>query len=102
MPSPEQGASTSTRSKKPLSLSASSGTGAWEITALRTPMRSMFDNSTWQRLRTTSLLHKSPFPCKRAAIWVDLPPGAAHTSRIFSPGCGSNTVTALDAEGSWE
>ena len=65
-------------------------------------MRSRFEASADARLRTTSFDHSRPQSPVSAAICVDLPPGAAQRSSTFSPGFGSSSVTAEDAEGSCE
>ena len=100
MPSPEQGASTSTRSKKPPRAGHSRSGYAQETTAFITPSRSRFDSRAPARPLTGSLAQRSPLPSMAPAIWVALPPGAAHRSSMRSPGLGSRAVTADDAEGS--
>ena len=100
MPSPEQGASTSTLSKKPWRLWHSRWGWQEDTTAFGTPRRSTLESSAWARDFTISLDQSSPCPASSPAIWVDLPPGVAHKSSTFSPGWGSSTVTAEQAEGS--
>ena len=101
MPSPEQGASTRILSKNAGKRSASASGSALVTTALATPIRSMLRESTCAREGTGSLHTSSPCPPISAAICVLLPPGAAHRSRMRSPGRGSSAVTAERALGSW-
>ena len=100
IPSPEQGASTRTRSKKDGNGAAIRSGFSLQTTQPATPIRSTF----WDRMRARSpmisLETNSPCPCIRPAICVLFPPGAAHRSRIRSPGSGASTSTAAIAEGS--
>ena len=100
MPSPEQGASTRMRSKYAGKRGASWSGMAQVTTALATPMRSMLRERICARAGTGSLHTSRPRPCMSAAIWVLLPPGAAHRSSTRSPGCGSSALTADSALGS--
>ena len=100
IPSPEQGASASTASKKPLSSLHSGPAAQEETTALVTPHRSRFCCRAAVRQRTYSLHHSKPRPSRQAAIWVDFPPGAAQRSSTRSPDLGASAVTADMAEGS--
>ena len=94
IPSPEQGASTSTRSKKPGNLAARRSVFSLVTMALATPMRSMFRARIFARAGLYSLQSSSPCPSILPAIWVDFPPGAAQRSQIRSPGRGSSRATA--------
>ena len=49
------------------------------------------------RFALHSLQRRKPSPCIRPAIWVVLPPGAAHKSQIHSPGCGFSNATGAIA-----
>ena len=80
IPSPEQGASTSTQSNKPGSAAASRAVSSLVTTALVTPIRSRFWRSTAARPALYSFASSSPCPASAAASWLDLPPGAAHRS----------------------
>ena len=101
MPSPEQGASTSTRSNQPGSASARRPGVSFVTTALVTPMRSRFWRRISARAGTYSLASKSPCPARAAASWLLLPPGAAHRSHTRMPGRTSSSGAAPAALGSW-
>lgn len=84
-PRPEHGASTSTRSN----ISTYLGRilpSMLTITWFLTPMRDRLYLIALHRSGSGSLIQSSPrfFIC--IAMWVDLPPGAAHRSKIRSPG----------------
>ena len=80
IPSPLQGASTSTLSKQPASLSQSTSGYAFETVAFLIPILSIFESRILALFLTISLLHKKPFELSFAAICVLLPPGAAQRS----------------------
>ena len=100
MPSPLQGASTSTASNRTPQRAASASGWALTTSALGTPMRSMLRLRIFAREGTGSLDTSSPSPASAAAICVLLPPGAAHRSRTHSPGRGESTLTGAMALGS--
>ena len=100
MPSPEQGASTSTRSKNAGSARASASAGAEVTNALVTPSRSRLPSRMRARENSISLESRKPRPFSRAAICPLLPPGAAHRSSTRSPGRGSSVATGAIAEAS--
>ena len=100
MPSPEQGASTSTRSKKAGKAFARSAVSALQITVLATPIRSRLLLRISARWALYSLDTSSPSPASAAASWLDLPPGAAHRSATFMPGRTSASGAADEADGS--
>ena len=102
IPSPEQGASTSTRSKNSGSASAMRAGVSLSTTALETPMRSRLLFKISARAATYSLLTSTPRPCNAAASWLLLPPGAAHRSSTRIPGCTPSSGAAEEAEGSCE
>ena len=102
IPSPEQGASTSTRSKNSGRASAMRAGVSLSTTALGTPMRSRLLFRISARAATYSLLTSTPRPCKAAASWLLLPPGAAHRSNTRMPGCTPSSGAAEDADGSCE
>ena len=100
MPSPEQGASTSTRSNTPGSAAARRAVSSLVTTALVTPMRSRFWRSTLARAGSYSLASSSPCPASAAASWADLPPGAAHRSATNIPGRTPSSAAGAAALGS--
>ena len=100
MPSPEQGASTSTRSKNAGSARASASAGAEVTNAFVTPSRSRFPSRMRARENSISLESRKPRPFSRAAICPLLPPGAAHRSSTRSPGRGSSAATGAIADAS--
>ena len=102
MPSPEQGASTSTRSKNSGRASAMRAGASFRMTALGTPIRSRLLLRMSARAATYSLLTSSPCPCSAAASWLLLPPGAAHRSSTRTPGFTPSSGAADAAEGSCE
>ena len=57
----------------------------------------MFRDRIFARLGLISLQSKKPRPIIRPAIWVVLPPGAAHRSQTRSPGWGSSKATGAMA-----
>ena len=100
MPSPAQGASTSTASKTgPVRETSFSGSMA-VTTAFFAPMRSRLPRSTLARLGTISLENSTPSGT-RAASWADLPPGAAHRSSTAMDGLRSKRLTGIWALSSW-
>ena len=100
MPSPEQGASTSTRSKNAGRTRASASAGAEVTNAFVTPSRSRFPSRMRARENSISLESRKPRPFSRAAICPLLPPGAAHRSSTRSPGRGSSAATGAIADAS--
>ena len=100
IPSPEQGASTRIRSKYSSKISARCSGVSFNTQALRMPMRSTFSESIFALAGWISFVTSSPSPSIADAIWVLFPPGAAHRSRIRSPGCGDSSVTGAMALGS--
>ena len=100
MPSPEQGASTSTRSKNAGSARASASAGAEVTNAFVTPSRSRLPSRMRARENSISLESRKPRPFSRAAICPLLPPGAAHRSSTRSPGRGSSAATGAIADAS--
>ena len=100
MPSPEQGASTSTQSKNAGSARASASAAAEVTKAFETPSRSRFPSRTRARENSISLESRKPRPFSRAAICPLLPPGAAHRSSTRSPGRGSSAATGAIADAS--
>ena len=100
IPSPEQGASTNTLSKKAGSVSASSSAEALTTAQFLTPMRSTFCERIFARPDTYSLAMSTPSPAIAAASCVVLPPGAAQRSRTRSLGCTLRRGAAHIAEGS--
>ena len=92
MPSPEQGASTSTASKVSGQRAASLSGSALTTSALAAPMRSRLPARAFARAGSGSLDTSAPRLSMAAAICVDLPPGAAHKSSMRSPGCASSTA----------
>ena len=100
MPSPEQGASTSTLSKKHENIAAIVLGSSFVTTQLDTPILSIFDERISARFLIISFDTRSPNLPIRPAIWVLLPPGAAQRSHTNSPGFGSSKGTAHIALGS--
>ncbi len=100
IPSPEQGASTSTRSNAPGRALANRAGGSHRTTAFVTPMRSRLRLNSFARAGTGSLANSSPQPRIRSAIWAAFPPGAAHRSSTRSPGSGASAGTDAIALGS--
>ena len=100
MPSPEQGASTSTRSKNAGSARASASAGAEVTNAFVTPSRSRLPSRMRARENSISLESRKPRPFSRAVICPLLPPGAAHRSSTRSPGRGSSAATGAIADAS--
>ena len=99
MPSPAQGASTSTASKTgpvaPISFS-----GSMDVTtAFLAPMRSRLLRRIVARLGTISLANSTPWGT-RAASWADLPPGAAHRSSTAMVGLRSKRSAGTWADSS--
>ena len=92
MPSPEQGASTSMASKHSGQSAASLRGSAQVTTALAAPMRSRLPASAWALEGSGSLDTSRPRLFSAAAIWVLLPPGAAHRSSTRSPRFASSTA----------
>ena len=100
IPSPEQGASTMTRSKNPAKVFSRSRGCIFSTRALGIPMRSMFRDRILARLGLISLDTSRPWPFIASANWVDLPPGAAQRSRTRSPGRAPSMAAGAMAEGS--
>ena len=69
-------------------------------TAFPIPIRSTFCDKIFALAGWISLLTKSPSPIILPAAWVVFPPGAAHRSRIRSPGRASKASPADMALGS--
>ena len=100
MPSPEQGASTSTLSKYSGQRLHKSSGRAHTAAAFATPIRSRLRLNTCARLITGSLQTSTPPPAMNAASWVLFPPGAAHKSSTRSPGRGRRREAGAMALGS--
>ena len=92
MPSPEQGASHRMASKVSGQRSARDFGSDETTMALAAPMRSRLPASALARVGSGSLATSSPRPFIAAAIWVLLPPGAAHRSSTASPGWASSAA----------
>ena len=101
IPSPEHGASTKMRSKYSRKLSESFCGVSFVTSALHTPMRSMFSDRIFALAGWISLQTISPSPCMEHAICVLLPPGAAHRSKMRSPGSAIRYSAGAIALGSW-
>ena len=86
IPSPEQGASTRILSKYCSNRSAKVSGASFRTSALQIPILSIFSDKILALAGCISLHTKSPCPRISAAICVLFPPGAAHKSRILSPG----------------
>ncbi len=100
IPSPEQGASTTIRSKNNGNRSARRCGVSFKTSALVTPIRSILRESVFALDATISLETSTPLPFIRPAICVLFPPGAPHRSRIISPGSGPSSSTTAMALGS--
>ena len=86
-PSPEQGASTSTASKKPGSPAHQEGASRLDTTALRTPHRSRFCSRACARARTYSFDQSSPSPAaRRRSGWILRPARAQRSAPVPRPG----------------
>ena len=92
MPSPEQGASVRMASKVSGHRAASFPGSADTTAACMAPMRSRFPARALARAGSGSLEISAPKSPMAVAIWVLLPPGAAHRSRITSPGRASSAA----------
>ena len=82
----EQGASMRMRSKGPAFLRSMpcNGLGSMQVW----PRRAMFSRKRPRRASSRAMASTLPSLFIRSAMAVDLPPGAAQRSRMFSPGCG--------------
>jgi hypothetical protein len=90
MPSPEQGASTSTASKASGHFSASLSGDSLTTAAFVDAQPLQVSGQRPGAGRTISLATRAPRPPIRAAICDAFPPGAAHRSSTTSPGCGAS------------
>ena len=68
------------------------------ISAIGTPSR--FSCSCRSRLSERSAASSLPRPSSNSEITSDFPPGAAHRSATFSPGCGASRNGAISVDGS--
>ena len=100
IPSPEQGASTTTRSKNPGKSSAIFSGVSFKTSALEIPIRSIFSDKIFTRDGWISFAIKIPSPASASPSAVAFPPGAAHKSRTFSPGFACAMAAVIMAEGS--
>ena len=71
------------------------------VVAILTLRLSRFSRRRGMRLGLESVQIRVPLFVMAAAIWVDLPPGAAQASRMVSPGLGERRSTACWVAGSW-
>ena len=106
MPRPVQGASTRTRSACRFGPRASfravrSVASASTVRMEPSPWRSAFSVTRARRVELRSTATTSPMSSIETAMCVDLPPGAAPSSMILSPGRGSRTLTTSIEASSW-
>ena len=99
-PSPVQGASSSTRSKPPISFGYARPS-ALMTTALRTPSREMFACSALMRSLEKSLAIRVPVLPICAARCVVFPPGDAAMSSTRWPGSGCRAIDGRKEEADW-
>ena len=99
-PVPLHGASSSTRSKPPMTLGNSRPSYEHTTTFLQ-PKRCTFAVRLFVRALFASLANTTPVFCMRAAICVVLPPGAEAMSSTRSPGWGDRAITGRNEEAAW-
>ena len=100
IPSPEQGASAATRSKKAGYIFASSDVSREVTATFRKPSRSTFPTSIFARFPTYSFERTAPPSPTAAESCEVLPPGAAHRSATRHPSSIFTAATGHIAPGS--
>ncbi len=89
-------------SKKFLNFFTSLSGDSLVIMTLLVPHFSKFSLNSFARLLDISFATSTPSFFSLLAIIVDLPPGAAHKSKTYSPGLISAMVAGYIADGSCE
>uniref|UniRef100_A0A6B0UM36 Uncharacterized protein n=1 Tax=Ixodes ricinus TaxID=34613 RepID=A0A6B0UM36_IXORI len=99
-PVPLHGASSNTLSN-PLTTSGNLRPSYEHTIVLLTPSRWRLPIMALQRSWCNSLANRSPVFFMMAAMWVVLPPGAAHMSRILSFSWGARAMTGSMEAAPW-